>query len=115
MASGFKEGPPPGHLYVIKNHYEIRYYTTPESYAQALVEGYQGELAVYRRCETPPDAEIQKVLEAHPRARPLANLYALHPNLRSRDQQQSIKEYEKEDKVRRKTIKQALLKILERY
>jgi hypothetical protein len=50
MASGYKDGPPPSHLYVIKNDYEIRYYTTPETYAQALVEGYQGELAVYRRC-----------------------------------------------------------------
>ena len=102
MASGYKDGPPPSHLYVIKNDYEIRYYTTPETYAQALAEGYQGELAVYRRCETPPSADVDAILEAHPMPSTASmmqrqNVLTLSGIVRpTPEQQAAYKEYEKQ-------------------
>lgn len=121
MASGYKDGPPPSHLYVIKSSYDIRYYTTPETYAQALADGYQGELAVYRRCETPPSADVDAILADNPMPT-LDTGSSLNPQQMmysgiSRPtpaQQAAYKQYEKDIKARRKRVKAALLKILER-
>jgi predicted patatin/cPLA2 family phospholipase len=122
VASGYKDGPPPAHLYVIKNSYEIRYYTTPETYAQAIADGYDGELAVYRRCETPPNAQVDQIMADNPMPT-LDTGSSLNPQQMmfsgigkpTPAQQAAYKQYEKDIKARRKRVKSLLLAVLERY
>lgn len=67
MASGFKDGPAPGRIWVLKNEYEIRYYTTPETLAQAVVDGYDGEVVCYRLDENPTvETEVRQALRIDP-------------------------------------------------
>ena len=129
MASGLKEGPPPDRLYVIKNGYEIRYYTTPETFAQAIVDGYtwvpagmpKPELAVYARCgDSPPAPQVDDILQAHPQPPPpntqpltLQQQIALLPPTPA--QKAAYDQYNKDMKAWRKKIKTLLIPILERY
>lgn len=69
MASGFKSGAPPGRIWAIKNGYEIRYYTTPETIAQAIVDGYVnngGVVVCYRLDENPNIAQLQQETPTDP-------------------------------------------------
>lgn len=66
MASGWKEGPAPDRIYVIKDRFEIRYFTSPETFATAIAKDYapggKQELVVYQRCEMQADLVIDRLL-----------------------------------------------------
>lgn len=125
MASGYKDGPPPDRLYILKNSYEIRYYTTPETFAQAIVEGYThggAELAVYRRCETPPGETIAEILAANPQpdfntGSTLNTQQFMFSGISkpTPQQQAEYKQYEKDCKAWRKRVKALVLAVVGRY
>lgn len=120
MASGYKDGQPPPRLYVIKSDWEIRYYTTPQTFAQAVVDGYADigstVLAVYELREGNPKLKVQQVMQANP-APPytypvVAGRGPLDPP--TPEQRAYHAEYNAATKAWRKKVKALLVKAIER-
>lgn len=131
MANAATPGPAPNRLYVLKNDYEIRYYTTPETFAQGILDyGSDPRLpmepVVYARVQEAPILEdLQAIVAAEP-APQTPNLFpgmspqaifAQHVSLTPLTPQQKAQAdaYEKQVKKWRKVVRTKLLEVVKRY